>query len=76
LSHFTSGPLKAFSSLPGRTGGFPQSFINGQSVVSAMKGEGGSDRVIEMWKEFDKAEKSTLVVERGNNALTLKKAAQ
>ena len=49
--------------------------INGQSVVSAFFGRGGSDRVIDMWKDFEKFDGPTLVVQRADVTLTLKKPA-
>ena len=50
--------------------------INGQSVVDALEGAGGSDRVIDAWKVFEKSAGATLTVQRGDIELTLKKSTR
>lgn len=47
--------------------------INHQSVTEALGGAGGTDKVIELWREFEKNNTAILLVERGDKKLVLKK---
>ena len=50
--------------------------INNHSVVEALAGADGPDSVIDFWQEFERTDLGTLVVERGDKTLTLKKTGK